>query len=293
MLRRLLRALWRVVTAPFRLVTWPFRKLRDFINYEPEDTDTAEVFSRAFREPTVLLDHLEALRRHLFRSSVAMALTTGISFIFAPRILDVLAQPIGGLEALQAIEVTESVGAFMRIALLSGFALALPYISLELFAFINPGLKRNERVLMVVAVPIGFLLFLGGIAFTYFVLLEPALEFLLNFMGITTTPRPANYIRFVTNLMLWIGLAFEFPLVIYVLAGLGLVRAGTLARGWRYAIIGIAVLAAAATPTVDPVNMALVMAPMIVLYFLSVVLAAIAQAGRRRRAARAAPEPSG
>lgn len=290
MIRRLLRALWQVLTAPFRLITWPFRKLRDFINYEPEDTDTAEVFSRAFQEPAVLLDHLESLRRHLFRSIVALALTTGISFIFAPRILDLLAEPIGGLEALQAIEVTESVSAFMRISLLSGFALALPYISFELFAFINPGLKRSERVLVIVALPIAFLLFLAGIAFTYFVLLEPALAFLLNFMGIATIPRPANYIRFVTNLMFWIGLAFEFPLVIYVLAGLGVVRAGALARSWRFAMVGIAVLAAAATPTVDPVNMALVMAPMIVLYFLSVVLAAIAQAGRRRRASRAAPE---
>lgn len=287
-MRRLLRSIWRVITTPVRLVTWPYRKLRDFINYEPEDTDTAEVFSRAFREPAVLLDHLEALRKHVFRSIIALAITTGVSFIFAPRILDFLARPIGGLEALQAIEVTESVGAFMRISLLTGFAIALPYISFELFTFINPGLKRGERVLVVVALPIAFLLFLTGIGFTYFVLLKPALNFLLHFMGINTIPRPSNYVRFVTSLMLWIGLAFEFPLVIYVLAGLGLVRAGALARGWRYAIVVIAIIAAAATPTVDPVNMSLVMAPMIVLYFVSVVLAAIAQAGRRRRAARTA-----
>ncbi len=287
-MRRLLKSIWRVITAPVRLVTWPYRRLRDFINYEPEDTDTAEVFSRAFQEPAVLLDHLEALRKHLFRSIIALAITTGVSFIFAPRILDFLARPIGGLEALQAIEVTESVGAFMRISLLTGFAIALPYIGFELFAFINPGLKRGERVLVVVALPIAFLLFLTGIAFTYFVLLEPALNFLLHFMGINTIPRPSNYVRFVTSLMLWIGLAFEFPLVIYVLAGLGVVRAGSLARGWRYAIVVIAIIAAAATPTVDPVNMSLVMAPMIVLYFVSVVLAAIAQAGRRRRAARTA-----
>jgi sec-independent protein translocase protein TatC len=130
-----------------------------------------------------------------------------------------------------------------------------------------------------------FLLFVAGLAFTYFIVLPAALDFLLSFMGIPTIPRPSNYIRFVTNLMLWIGLAFEFPLVIYVLAGLGFVRARTLVRGWRFAIVGIAVLAAAATPTVDPVNMALVMGPMIVLYFFSILLAALAQAGRRRREA--------
>lgn len=286
-MRRLLEVIWRIVTAPFRLITWPYRAIRDFINYEPDDSATTEVFAQAFQQPGVLVEHLEALRRHLFRSVLALAITTAISFAFASRILDLLAAPIGGLEALQAIEVTESIGAFMRVSLLTGFALALPYIAFELFAFVNPGLKRNERVLVLFSLPVAFLLFLAGIAFTYFVLLEPALDFLLGFLGVTTVPRPSNYIRFVTNLMFWIGVAFEFPLVIYVLAGLGLVNARSLARGWRYAMVGIAILAAAATPTVDPVNMALVMAPMIFLYFFSILLAAIAGAGRRRQQARA------
>jgi sec-independent protein translocase protein TatC len=284
-MRRFLRALGRVLTAPLRLITWPWRAFRGFLNYEPEDTSTADVFSRAFEEPAVLVEHLEALRRHLFRAVLALALTTGGSFLFAARILDFLARPIGGIQALQAIEVTESIGAFMRVSLLTGFALALPYIAFEAFAFMNPGLKRGERALVLFAVPMAFLLFVAGLAFTYYVVLPAALGFLLNFMGIPTIPRPSNYVRFVTNLMLWIGLAFEFPLAIYVLAGLGVVRARTLARGWRFALVGIAVLAAAATPTVDPVNMALVMGPMILLYFFSILLAAIAQAGRRRREA--------
>lgn len=279
---KLARRIGRVLSAPIRLLTWPFRAFRDFLNYEPEDTATAEVFSRAFEQPGVLIDHLDALRRHLFRALVVLAATTALSFALAPRIIDWLAQPIGGREALQAIEVTESIGAFMRISLLSGFALAFPYICLELFGFVNPGLKRAERQLLLLSVPTASLLFVGGLAFTYFVVLPSALPFLLNFMGIPTTPRPLNYIRFVTNLMLWIGMAFEFPLLIFVLARLGVVSAGSLARGWRYAIVAIAVLAAAATPTVDPVNMALVMAPMLVLYFFSVLLAAVAQAGRRR-----------
>jgi sec-independent protein translocase protein TatC len=117
-------------------------------------------------------------------------------------------------------------------------------------------------------------------AFAYFVMLPTALPFLLDFMGITTVPRPANYIRFVTGMMFWIGISFQFPLIIYALAGLGIVDAKALRQGWRIAIIAIAVLAAAITPTIDPVNMGLVMAPMILLYFLSIGLAAFA--GRRR-----------
>jgi len=283
------RRLKRVLTAPFRLLTWPARAVRNFLNYEPEDTPAADVFSRAFEQPSVLIDHLDALRRHLLRSLLVLSLTTGLSFAVAPSIIDWMARPVGGRAALQAIEVTESIGAFMRVSLLSGFALAFPYLCLELFAFVNPGLKKNERRLVILAVPLATLLFLAGLAFTYYIVLPTALPFLLNFMDIPTTPRPLNYIRFVTNLMLWIGVAFEFPLLIYVLAGLGFVRASSLARSWRFAIVGIAVLAAAATPTVDPVNMALVMAPMLVLYLVSIVLAAIAQAGRRRRTQRESP----
>jgi sec-independent protein translocase protein TatC len=144
----------------------------------------------------------------------------------------------------------------------------------------NPGLKRRERALLIVAIPIATLLFLLGMAFAYYIMLPVALPFLLNFLGIVTVPRPSNYIRFVTGVMFWIGIAFQFPLIIYTLAGLGVVKAKSLASGWRFAILGIAILAAAITPTIDPVNMALVMAPMIVLYFLSIGLAALAQ--RRR-----------
>ncbi len=285
-MRRLAGRLWRLLTAPVRALLWPYRAFREFLDQEPEDSSTTDVIARAFQEPMLLVDHLEDLRRHLFRALIVLVGMTVLSFVFAARILDLLAQPVGGVEALQSIEVTETIGTFMRVSLMTGFILAFPYILFELFAFVNPGLKRGERRLVLFAIPFSFLLFAAGIAFTYFVVLPAALGFLLNFLGVTTIPRPSNYVRFVTSLMLWIGLAFQFPLVIYVLAGLGYVDARTLARGWRVAIVGIAVLAAAATPTVDPVNMAIVMAPMIVLYFVSIVLAALAGAGRRRRAAR-------
>ena len=243
---------------------------------------------RAFEEPLLLIDHLDDLRRHLFRALIVLVGMVALSFAFATRILDFLAEPIGGVEALQSIEVTESIGTFMRVSLMTGFVLAFPYILFEVLAFMNPGLKKSERRLVLFAIPFSFLLFLAGITFTYFVILPTALPFLLNFMGVTTVPRPSNYIHFVTSLMFWIGLAFQFPLVIYVLAGLGFVDARTLSHNWRFALVGIAVLAAAATPTIDPINMGLVMAPMIVLYLVSIVLAAIAGAGRRRRAAREA-----
>jgi sec-independent protein translocase protein TatC len=283
MIRNALRRVWRAITSPFRWIARVFRALRDFIYYEPEDTPVADVLSRTLDQPSIVVEHLEALRRHLLRSLAVLALTILISTAFASRVLDWLAQPLGGTEQLQAIEVTESIGAFMRVTLLTGFALALPYIGLELFAFTNPGLRPRERIMVLATIPAATVLFIAGMAFAYYVMLPIALPFLISFLGITTVPRPSNYIRFVTGVMFWIGIAFQFPLIIYTLASLGIISARTLLRGWRYAVLGIAVLAAAVTPTIDPINMALVMAPMIVLYFLSIGLAALA--GRRHERA--------
>lgn len=283
-MKRVGSLLRRLASIPGRILSYPFRRLSAFLDYEPEDTPVADTLATTLEDPSLLIEHIEALRGHLLRSLLALAITTSISFAFAGRVLDFLARPIGGTDALQAIEVTESIGAFMRVSLMSGFVLAFPYILIEFFTFINPGLKRSERLFLLGAAPMALVLFLAGLAFSFFVMLPTALPFLLNFMGITTVPRPSNYIRFVTGLMFWIGIAFQFPLVIYVLARMGIVRARMLIDGWRIAVIGIAVLAAAVTPTVDPVNMALVMAPMTALYFLSIGLAALAERGRDRAA---------
>jgi sec-independent protein translocase protein TatC len=278
--RAFFRRLRQIITTPFRWLMKPFRAVRDFINYDPEDVPIADVFSRTIEEPTLVFEHLEALRRHLLRAILVLIIAVAVSAVFAQNILAWLSAPIGGLEKLQAIEVTENIGAFMRVSLLTGFALSLPYIGLEIFAFMNPGLRRRERIMLLSFIPTGSILFVLGVLFTYYVMLPAALPFLLNFLGISTAIRPANYIRFVTGLMFWIGLAFQFPLVIYAVAALGFIDAGTLLRGWRYAILIIAVVAAAATPTIDPINMGLVMLPMIVLYFFSIGLAALA--GRTR-----------
>jgi sec-independent protein translocase protein TatC len=103
-----------------------------------------------------------------------------------------------------------------------------------------------------------------------------AIPFLINFLGIPTHPRPLNYISFVTSLLFWVGISFEMPLVVFFLAKLKWVTAGQLVRGWRYAFMGIALVAAVVTPTVDPINMGLIMLPLVVLYLISIILARIA-----------------
>lgn len=279
-MRGLLRRLGVWVTWPFRLLLAPFRRFSAWLNQEPEETPTAEIFSKTFEQPSLLVDHLDALRRHLLRALVFLILTTGISVAFSQNILSWLTAPIGGIQELRAIEVTEAIGAFMRVSLLSGLVLALPYLLLELFLFLNPALKPSERKLVLVLLPIGTVLFVTGMAFAYYVMLPAALPFLLGFLGIPAELRPSSYIQFVTGVMFWLGLAFEFPLLVYILALVGIVDARMLWRGWRIAIVAIAVLAAMITPTIDPVNMGLVMVPMTLLYFLSIGMAALARRGR-------------
>jgi sec-independent protein translocase protein TatC len=212
-----------------------------------------------------------------------LIVTVGISLYYASAILDWLARPIGGIDELQAIDVTEPIGSVMRVALLSGFSLALPYVSMEVLLFAAPGLKRRARMQGFISIPLIVLFFFAGMAFAYFFMLPSALPFLLNFMGIPTLVRPSSYIRFTTGLMFWIGLAFEFPLIAYVLSSMGVLRAELLRELWRVAFILLAVMAAAITPTIDPINMMIVLIPLWALYGISIVLAYIAQGRRARR----------
>ena len=299
-----MKTLGWVISAPFRFIAWLARKItsgassfftqmREFFTYEPEDEPLPDTFQKVTQDPRGLFPHLNALRKHLFRALIVLALTTILSFTFANQILGFLTSPLPeGSESIQAIEVTEPIGVLMRISLLSGFVLALPYIALELILFIGPGLHRRTRLFLVfVGIPGATLLFLLGMAFAYFVMLPAALPFLVNILDFEVNIRASSYIKFVTGVMFWLGLVFQLPLVVYVIARIGLVSSGTLLRQWRLALILIAVLAAAITPTVDPVNMAIVMGPMILLYFLSIGLAYVAQRGRRVQPAAESPAP--
>ncbi len=289
------KTLWRVIKFPFvllfNIIAFPFRaigRMSAFLNEEPpEDRPLIDTFSSLATEAETrasLWEHVEALRMHLLRMIIALAIGVGISFYFTLPLMEYLAGPVGGLEKLQAIQVTEGIGVYMRVALMGGITIMLPYLAFELWLFAAPGLKPHERKLGLLGIPLAALLFFLGIACTYYLLLPHALEFLANFTKIPQAWTANNYFGFVTSLMLWIGLFFEFPLVIYVLTAIGFVQPQTLARQWRIAIVIISIIAAVITPTIDPINMGLVMLPMSLLYFVSIGLSYIAYAGRRRNA---------
>ena len=294
-------ALWRVITFPFRLVfniiAFPFRmigKAHRFLNTDADDRPILDTFSTLVVEEQArasFWDHIEALRMHLFRMLIGLAIGVGISFYFAVPLMEYLASPVGGLPKLQAIQVTEEIGVFMRVSLTSGIAVMLPYIAFEIWLFAAPGLTSKEKKNTLFGIPLATILFLSGMAFTFRILIPAALPFLGGFTDISQNWTAGEYFSFITGLMIWIGIFFEFPLVIYLLTSIGLVKPEFLKQQWRLAIVIIAILAATVTPTVDPVNMALVMLPMSLLYFISIGLSYIAYAGRRKNLP-ATDEPS-
>ncbi|WKZ42876.1 MAG: twin-arginine translocase subunit TatC [Anaerolineales bacterium] len=257
--------LYRILRAPFVLAKYVWGFLT---------TDSKEDTQKEF------WDHIEDLRGHLLRIVLGIALMVGISFYFTVPLMEFLAQPVNGLPNLQAIEVTEEIGVFMRVALTSGIIIALPYIAFEIWLFAARGMTAREKKFSLLAIPAASLLFAVGVGFTYFTLIPAALPFLGGFTEIAQFWTAKEYFGFITGLMLWIGIFFEFPLVIFVLSYFGFVPPKILAQQWRLAIVIIAILAAAVTPTIDPVNMGLVMLPMVLLYFVSVGLSYVAAALR-------------
>ncbi len=222
-------------------------------------------------------EHINELKSRLIKAIIGLIVGIVLSFIFTEKILAILAEPAGGVDALQAIQVTETISAYMRIALISGFIISLPWIVYQLLAFLLPGLKPNEKKWVNMAVPAVTLLFLSGVAFTYFIMLPTAIPFLLQFMGIQTVPQVSDYINFVTSMMFWVGVAFQTPILAFILAKLGFISAKDLSKHWRIAIVIIAIAAAVITPTGDPINMGLLMIPLTALYFFSIFLAWLAR----------------
>lgn len=224
--------------------------------------------------------HLSELRKRLLYSILGLIICVIISALFGDFLLEFIAQPIGGLENLLSIQVTENIQVYFQVTMLSGFIMSFPFILIQIYFFISPGLERNERRWLYVAIPIATFLFISGAFFAFFVMLPTALPFLVQFPGPNVLPKWKDYVSFVTNLIFWIGLSFQTPLLMYLLAKLGVVDAKGLARQWRFAIIIIAAIAAIATPTPDPINMVIMMAPLIVLFLLGILMASLANKKR-------------
>lgn len=228
-----------------------------------------------------LFEHFNELRVRLFRSVIAIVVMTIFSAIFTGTIITYLAGPYDG--DLIILTPTGSVVMYFRVALMAGAIFSVPYVTYQLFMFILPGLTRDEKRWVYMAIPATTLFFMIGVAFAWFVMVPNALYFLQTFQDDVFTDQwtAQEYFSFLTAVLFWIGVAFEMPIVFFVLGRLGVVNHRQLIEQWRLAVVIITIAAALITPTVDPFNMLLVMAPLLVLYALSIVL--VVFAGRQRK----------
>ena len=225
-----------------------------------------------------ILEHISELRRRLIRCVIAVSVTTVISFVFAKQIFEILKSPAGEIDLI-FIEMTEMIGIYMRVSLVSGIILVMPYLVYQLIMFISPALTRREKKRVYLILPWIALMFVGGVIFAYFILVPPAVNFLVTFGNDIASPqiKIGNYISIVSRLLLAIGLVFEMPVITTFLARLGIITPKWLSDKRKLAIILAFILAAIITPTFDPVNQTLVAAPLIILYEISIWLAKLVQ----------------
>ena len=241
------------------------------------------------RDGLPLREHFRELRSRVLVSMAALLIGSAVCFYFYEEILTLLITPArrvaGDDVSIIYTEVTELLSTTVKVSLLGGLALALPVILYNVIRFVAPGLTPKERRILFSFLPAALLAFVGGMAFGYFVMIPPALRFLLTFGGDVAEPliRISNIVNIMIRLLFWLGIAFETPLVMYVLAVLGIVNARGFSRFRRLWLVVSFVIAAAITPTIDPLNQAIVAGPLIVLYELGVLLARFA--GRRSAAA--------
>jgi sec-independent protein translocase protein TatC len=240
------------------------------------------------------VEHLVELRRRIFIVLGALLVGAVVAGVFVNRILEFLTKPAGGAQLI-VLRPTDMVWTYMEVIFAAAAAVALPVLIYQALMFIRPALEQPQEVaafrkVAFIAIPLVAVFFVAGMAFAYFIMLPNGLKFLQSMGGAFASVawNIREYFSFVLAVMLWLGVSFLTPLVMALLARLGFVSPKALTKQWRYAVVGIAVVAAAITPTVDPVNMGLVMAPLLGLYVLGVLMARVVY---KPRAASLEPQP--
>lgn len=237
-------------------------------------------------EEMSLIEHLLELRTALVRSAIALGVGLALTGPFFQFWFDLAIVPAMGrgncgpegkrpapLETcLQAISPTEQVFAYFKVTLVLALVIAMPVIAYQVWRYIAPGLTRQERKWVIAIIPGATICFILGISFAYFALLPPALGFLLEFGTVRILPTVDSYISFFWRLTIAIGLVFQMPLVMFVLAKFRVVNAKLLNSIRRYVIVAAFILAAVVTPTPDPFNQILVVVPILVLYEIGALL---------------------
>src|SRR5215207_7664766 len=234
------------------------------------DAETPDVF-----EEMTLLEHMEELRDRIVKSvlAIGVAFIAGI-FLAGPLLkrLQVEANAVGGFDVVSP---TDPITLYFKIALYIAIGIALPVLMWQLVGFLVPGLTKKEKRLLYLSMPFVVLLFLLGVAYGFFLAAPRALTFLSGFMSdlFEWSPEGHAVITFFLTLMLGLGLAFQLPVVMFILAKLGVASADKMRSFRKYAILILLILAAVITPSTDPFNMMIVFVPLYLLYEAGIIVA--------------------
>ena len=226
-----------------------------------------------------LIDHFSELRTRLFVALGAWIVAAGVTFAFRFRVLEWLQNPLPESMPLAYFSILEPFVASMQIASFFGLVLASPIVVSQIWAFIAPGLYPEERRYAVPFILFTALAFAAGVAFAYFVVLPITLPILLGFLG-TQAQGLLSIGRYIGSLLVLMGVfgaMFEMPVLGYLLARIGLLRAAPMVRHRRWAIVIGLTFAALVTPTADPFNFALVAVPIVILYEATVIVVRLSQ----------------
>ncbi len=215
-----------------------------------------------------LFDHLEELRQRIFYSLIAIVVGIVGCFIYVRPLVQFLEVPAVGVKFLQ-LAPGEYFFVSMKVAGYSGLVLAAPFILYQIVAFVLPGLTRREKRFLAPVVLGSSVLFLAGLAFSYALLIPAALNFFISY-GAEVVEQAWSidrYFEFVLLLMFSTGLAFQIPVVQALLGFLGIVSSKTMLSGWKYVLLGSAILGAVITPSTDPLTQSLLGGAVLGLYF--------------------------
>ncbi|MEO0453598.1 MAG: twin-arginine translocase subunit TatC [Verrucomicrobiota bacterium] len=248
------------------------------------------------QEPAMtFLEHLEELRWTLVKSIVALILAMGLCLVFATKIMSFLQAPLFQVlekrdqnpeDFLLSLNPVDPLTLSLQIGFFAGFIVAFPLIAYFIGSFVNPALKKQERYLLVPTFLAGLLLFIGGAAFCYCLLLPQALRFFIEWSelyGLRPQWPFTQYVGFVLQMLIAFGLSFELPLLIAILSKLGFVHSRDLGKYRRHAVVGIVIFCACVTPTSDPFTLGMMFGPMYLLYEGSILISRFIEWDRRKR----------
>lgn len=237
-----------------------------------------------------LVEHLDELRSRIFVCLGVFGVALALCMWQNQLLLDAAGGPLPNDKQLITFGVTEPFTTTITVAAYGAIILAMPVLLYQVYAYVLPAFSDSERKTILPILLLFPVLFIAGIAFSYFVVMPAAVNFLLNFNDsqFNIQVRARDYYSFFAMTMLAGGLVFQMPLAILALTTLGIVRVDQITKNRRYAYLGLAVLAAA-LPGVDPISMLLELVPLLVLFELSILLAKVFD---RRRATGGVAEPS-